>query len=555
MPNGIDTNYTADRATVLPSTNEALIHFSDQFQEQERQRRALLAVQQKAEQERIARGVGYIGDAMNPKDFKGADPVQRGIDQTLSDEKTNLLQWAKQNPNADPFTLAQKVEQSVKKVKDYSDLTLQIQLSQANAVAKHVDDPSIDSGLATDIMGHDAFFTDDGKGNKIINPNPKLKTADEYYSDLIKNHADKIIIPGDKTLRNMLADPHAQEENIPDIYDEKGNLVKAGGTSKVPYYAEKNFDQQGNLIGNKLKTVPYKLNGQVITEPVRDAFGKTTIKPVEVVPEEFYQSAMSKPGSISGSVNLELKRKYPTIDPDSPTGEMLKRKIFTDKVKNYADWSFKPNENQSAKLKKDAHQQWLQDENLRLAKGDNQLAASKFAWEKLKEEKKNPTIEDIVPLTVSIANSVGHDVPFYDSKGGTKMKRVVFKNEVDPTDLDMITANRKTADGEVQYVKPAIIHYKGEDIEGYYVDEVGNWYGQTPIEKDKNGVELPLSQKPVKISKERVADAQLKYYTKDDLPASSKGIRGTLKKLANRLAGAKYPDEKPKHTGKFDNIQ
>ncbi len=528
--------YVGDRATVLPDNTAALLHFSNQFSQLEAQRRAEKAAQQKAEQERVSKGVSYINNALDPKNFKGADLAQRGINENLSDKMNELLQWRKSNPGADDIDLAQQVQGAVKDIKSYADLTNEIQKSITDANSRHIDDPGIDSGMGADLMLHDALFTTDEYGNKVLNKSPKARTGDEYYADLLKNHPDKVILPGDPTLRKLLVDAHTQEENIPDTYDTKGNRTFAGGTVKVPYYGAKTFDEKGNLKGVKVRTTPYKLNGQTISEP--DANGK--LQPVEVVDDEMYNSLMSKPSSISAGVNLELKRRYPDVEEDSAMADMLRKKILTEKIGKYGDWAYKPNEDQTAKLKNQLRDDARAEEQLRLAREDNHLAREKFNFDKKKDEKKNLTIDDITPLTESIGNAVGEKHKFLDGKERT----FIPLNKIDAQDLEMITGNHKTESGEVKYVDPIeVTREDGTKDKGFYMDDEGNWEGQKPKTtgpKDR-----------IKIYKARVADAQLKYYTKDDLPASSKGTRGPLGTIG-RIIQRVMP--KPKTKGKFDNL-
>jgi len=82
MPDGY-MNYTGDEATVLPSNENSLLHFSSLFAQEAQQRQAQKAAQQKAEQERRLRVQTYLGNRLNDKSFNTDATYQGVIDNNL----------------------------------------------------------------------------------------------------------------------------------------------------------------------------------------------------------------------------------------------------------------------------------------------------------------------------------------------------------------------------------------------------------------------------------------------------------------------------------------
>jgi len=355
--------YHGDEATVLPDNTAAFIHFSDQFQRLEQERRQRLDAEKKAERERNARTQAYIGNAFDPDKFKGADLAQRGINEKLSMTMGKMLQLKRANPDLNDNDLAQMINQEAGRIKSFADKTKEIQASVGKAVTDiSQSDPSLDAGAFADLALHDAFFKTDAKGNKTLKEYDEITPlqSNEYLASTIKNHKDKILKPGYATLQGLLKDPKTQEDNTEDVYDPKtGDRLLAGATTKLPYYAQKVVDNKGNITGVKVKTVPYKVNGEVI----KDHYGK----PVEVLPDEFYNTLTQRPSSITAQLETEFEKKYPNVDPDGPMADMLKKQIMTELVSNHADWTYKPNKDQSADLKYKLNKDRREEERLRLA--------------------------------------------------------------------------------------------------------------------------------------------------------------------------------------------
>ena len=508
MPDGY-MNYTGDQATVMPDNTQALMHFSNLFAQQAQERQAQKLAQQKAEQERISKGVSYLGNAFDPKKYTAPDLVAQKVHDDLTQSTEELSKMYKDNPNMNMADLQMEAIKRMQNIRDYVDKANAIKAAATSATASFQGDPSVDSPMATDLMLHDSLMKDDGSGNKVLRSYNELPSvsASDLYNQTLANHADKIIKPGDLALRHLLADPNPIKDTAPSVFDAHGNLVKSGGSTVIPFYQEKNVDAKGNLLGVKLKTEPYVVDGKQVTEPVKDANGNVTYQPVRVVPDATYHEIMDRPSSVSASINLAFQKQYPNVDPESPMADLLKRKILTDKMSTYATGSFKANDDakEGSRLKHQAFSEAMQRANL-----SNSNARLGIAETLLKMKKdKAASGEDIagyVPDFLGSANeNYGTDAEVEDQAGKPAVSHWFSPNEpavpptyktvriipatADPKDLNII-AGKPDASGQ-RPVPPKTFTLKdGTKVQGYQYDPTtGNATGDGGVEINRQSVQ------------------------------------------------------------------
>jgi len=394
--------------------------------------------------------------------------------------------------------------------------------------------PELDEAALLSLARHDASYKRDANGDYQLNDMASVDPNKQWVMDAYNRNSHNLY-PEDAAVsnRNKLLETEKLEKRtqLPTYDPKTGNRIEPGYDGNVPSQlvdVVPDPKNKGKYI-TQVKSEVYKLPGS------KDPYVDNNGNPVKVLPEslfkKYYNADEAVRAQIDRKVNRELEKAAnfdgsgeSNFSPDSEYANMLRRKFTYDSVESSVNgrYTLDTPKDESDARRNQIRDNQRSDESLALARKSSQLALAKFNYQKLKDEKKNPTVDDITPLTVSIAETSGEDVgaaEYVNGKWEPRMKRFVNIDNIDAKDLEMI----KGKDG----VEPVKIERKGKEVSGYFVTADGDWIG----EEDKV------------IKKERVVDDQLKYFTKDDLPASSKGVRGTIKSAINKVFTPKT--EKP----------
>lgn len=534
MPDG-SGNYQGDWAVVLPDNTAPLMHLHDQFLQIEENHQRQLAKQAAEDAKRRGSLQKYIGDTLDRKGLLSGTVQDENLSHMITDAQVKNYGLIGKVPDEE---LRTSIARDVDNIFQYTTKAKEIQANTTADLAELIKKyPEIDPAALAEVSAIDAFYDIDDKGNKKLKDLNKIDPTKRYAIDALTNHPDKVFIKG-KALDDELNTFDKEKEPFgkPSVYDNQNNRTFIGFKGNYPSrLVEADLDKNENTVittRGKLATLP---DGTLLKMPVKDpATGNINYEQFKVIDEQNYSSLIKRPG-VFADVNNRAKEEIdalneinrakgnPEVSMTGPLAETWKRKVLYDMVQEKVKDRYKltPEDDESQKRKDAA-------ERLNLAKEDNYLARQKLNWEKLKADKKVPTIEDITPLTVSIAKDKGVDV-YFDGKDKPPT-RVVYTKDIDPKDMNMVTGTNKD---EKNLVKPYKI--TGSPLQYYKDLGNGDWEGE--------GGKI--------IKWQRVVDDQLKYLTKEDTPASSKGNRssGLINKAKNFLnGGGNKPKAKKKLT-------
>jgi hypothetical protein len=518
-----NSSYMGDWTVVLPDNSRNILYQGQQLQEIARQRQAAEAAQAKADAERDANYSKIIADGLDPSKVKDQDLYALLAMEDLAKTQNKLLQTVQQRRLAGkPMQEGEvrgEVASQVARINGDHNTAQQKQKEIADAVAA-LKGPGIDDKKLLGLAINEYFTNiDPTNGKRSIDPTKWNK--DLHGADVVKNILEKHygVVGDNKGVDQAISEVFGKDNKVnidsPTETDPNtGQIKKVGYKATLNSFQEIKKDAAGNPLSVDIRQEPVLLpNGKPLLNI--DGTPKTTVakdverKFLDTYPGLAVQIKKELADKI-GNENMIRKSHaeangLPFLPISDEEADIIKSDIVLDKLRknmpptpiNKDDTGQKQFDNQLAL------------ERLRLAKEDNWLAADRLKFEKAKQNKETP---EITPLTISIANARGVDIPSYDGKTNT---RVVYTKDIGQKEQELIAGYVEEVDLKGnKTIEPKVLPLKTNNGNKYYeVLENGDWKGQ-----DSKGVEKI-------IPKEQVADEQLKYYTKDDLPASSKGNR------------------------------
>lgn len=526
MPNAAGVN-NIDRATVLPSSTPVLLHFSDQFAQHEAQKQAQELADQKAEDARQIALAKYEGGALDPKNF---DPsLQPELDASL---KTLAEAHKQKKTIPEIMNIADNLSAGLafksKKIKE-------AQLGVAKQVAGYMkNDPYADP----------VALTTGALKNALSNGGQFDETKD-YIAPVIKDLGGNLYHPQatGKAQEDFFKNAKTVDVEEPATYNDNGSLKTPGFKAKLPDLVKVNTDKEGNVIYKNGKA-SYSVPGENYRLPGGDHdYADADGKPVKVVPQsvfdEVYKNHPAMMAPIENKVRQVLETPVKTkqgdvqMGPDSDYADMLRKKFTYDFLNEQTSGKYplNPQDDKS-----------FQNQNavarLKLAQANHSLSSARFSYQKTKDEKKDVTVTDINPLTFQIADERGVDI--VDGDNPDKLQRIVYAKYIGDKEGDIILGTHKNIEGD----KEANVYpYKSTNGLPYYkVLPNGDWEGlDSKDEKTANPKIIPTDQ---------VKNEQLKYLSKDDLPASSyvKPVTkkdSPIKRAAKAIKNAFTPKPKP----------
>lgn len=526
MPNAAG-QFLGDRATVLPDNTNVLLHFSDQFAQRERQAQIEKDRAAQAEDQRQIALAKYEGDALDPKKF---DP---SLENDLNDSLKQLADAHKAKKTIPELMgmadqLSTNLAIKSKKIKE-----MQIGVAAQVAARKKIDPYIDESALTTGAL--------------------KNAITDPKGFDATKNYVDDVINDLGPDLYHPQATGKAQQElldkaKLVDVeehptYNSDGSLKTPGFKGKLdPALVKVNTNPDGSVkytngkASYDVQSENYRLpgtdhdytddNGQpvkVVTDAVFEKIYKNNpaaIAPIEAKVRKILQTPVKTP---QGDVNMS---------PNSDYANMLRKKLTYDWLSEKLKDKFPLNPQEDKSL-----QYTDAKKRLQLAEQNHSLSQQRLWYQQSKESGKAVTIDDIIPLTEQIEKRAGVDITGKDGKP----VRVVYARDIGAKEGEIIIGKHKDENGEMV---PDVTPYKTNTGKPYYEVKLnGDWEGE-------GGKVIPVNQ---------VKNEQLKYLSKDDLPASSyvkpvapkkeHPIVTGAKKVAAAIKNVVTPKGKPKPSG------
>lgn len=513
--------YQGDYAVILPDNSRNILYQGQQLMEITKQRQAAAAAQAKADAEREDAYMKLVGEKFDPSKHTAGSVYDPEVTQRIADAQGKYLEYLRQQKAAgkkvDESYLRQGIAQDVAGIKQDDDFAKAKQKEILDAVeamkGPGVDDKKL-AGLALS-----EYFNHTNPENGQRSMDPSKWNRDASGADVVANIAAKHfgIVGNNKGVDESIAETMAKDNKVkidnPTITDPKsGQVQKVGYKAELNSHQQIKYDKNGDPVGVDIRQEPVLLpNGKPLLNV--DGTPKTTVA------KDLEEKYLARPGfalsvkkELSDKVGEENQRRkmfadatgLPFMPITNEEADIIKSDIVLDKLRknmpptpiNKDDVGQKQFENQMA-LKR-----------LQLQQQDNFLASEKFKFDKAKQNKETP---EITPLTISIAEARGVDIPNHE--GG--VTRVVYTKDIGQKENDIIAGQLIQEDKKgVKTVEPIVWPFKTNNGNTYYEAlPNGDWKGQTKDGKEKI------------IPKEQVADEQLKYYTKDDLPLSTKGQR------------------------------
>lgn len=523
MPNAAG-QFNIDRATVLPSVTPVLEHFSNEFAQHEAKKQAQAEADQKTEEARQIALAKYEGGALDPKNF---DPsLQPDIDASLK-QLADAHKQKKSIPEIMGMAdqLSAGLTMKSKKIKE-------AQLGVAKQVAGYMkNDPYADP----------VALTTGALKNALAN-NGQFDESRDYISPVVKDLGGNLYHPQatGKATEDFFKDAKTVDVEEPATYNDNGSLKTPGFKSKLPDLVKVDTDKDGNVIYKNGKA-SYSVHGENYRLPGNNRdYIDPSGKPVKVVPQGVFDAVYKNhPAMVAPIENkvrqaLEIPVSTPNGDvqmgPDSDYADMLRKKFTYEFLteKTAGKYPLNPQEDKS-----------FQNQNavarLKLAQQNSSLSASRFAYQKLKDDKKDVGTQDINPLTFQIADERGVDI--VNGEHPDQMQRIVYTRDIGDKESEIIVGKHKNEEGvEVPNVLPK---RSTNGLPYYEVKPNGDWEGE-----DAKG-------KPKIIPVDQVKNEQLKYLSKDDLPASTyvKPVPkkdSPIKKAINAIKNAVTPKPKAK---------
>lgn len=483
-----------DRATVLPSSEGVLQHFSNQLLQKDQIRYAREQADKERELQRQIQLQKYIGDSLDPKSF---DPSQtKDVEAALS-----------------TMVEAQKSGQGIPQLMGLAD-NLSSQLKMANNKIKQ--GQQVAAAQVAAYMKKDPYADMQAVNNATIKKmmvdnkwdiDPTVDYADEAAKEL--NTGGLLYSPQARQkakddFREVLFDPKrlTKFDENPE-YDEKGNLTRAGVEAKInPVVVDFEKDKDGRVVYDKFGRTNYGVkskNYQIDGKDLLDNEGK----PVKVASDELFSFYKNNP-ALAADIEDEIRKKG--IPANSITADVERQRMFYDFLNDETKGRYEviTPKNESAERKSK-----IQAQNLAKAQFAETKRMHDFSIKKYNQE--NATnVRDLIGEYVS-KSAKKVSVPSLD--GGLSLQELTV---IENSDID-------AGDREKYFGGVSPIEFDGKEY--WLVNDNGDLVGEGNQIVNRQAVT------------ERLAD-DTKKDTKKAVPV---GKRNILKKAADRIKQAITP--------------
>ena len=394
MPD-INGAYHGDEANVLPDNTAAFLHFSDQFAQNEQNRRQQLASQQKAEQERYGRVQKGIhdgiynpallkNDATNPMMRQAMDAVSANAMQTLNTQGEAAAQDVISKGAMDLAAGSERIAQTNKNIVD--------------GIAKYQSQNSgWDGATASHVAATDAWYKKDANGKLVPKNLNEIDSNADYAGNVLKGEHSSDLWSDKESLKatnDMIGKEKIEDANQPTTYKQGvGSLEQLGYHGKVPAYLVDPVNVDGKMTA-QLKSANYRLPG------AEHDFVDNERQNVKVLPPHLFNQYYNGNDGFAAMVNKQVRSELEKVaggkdgvqyGPQSDYADMLKQKYAYEALKGQVDGKFtitsekddsanemrkvQDQKNQNQRLSLAEHNSARQDEKMNaiLAKGKDPI--------------------------------------------------------------------------------------------------------------------------------------------------------------------------------------
>lgn len=527
-----NSTYNGDQATVYGDNSANILHMADQLQAVNERRAALKQRQAEEDQRRQDAYQKYIGDRLDVTKNTDVNPAQSYIDNELQTAQKKLSAAAATGKLSES-QLRQAVEGEVSRIKGIHDKATNLYQAAKDGAASYSTEAGLDHQKLQDLAIHDSFYSPDGKGNYVMDPNKwQAPNASQIAGQTLDKHYGTVGTGEgvDEAVQTEFGKVKPEVIDVPAQVDkETGQQIQAGYKINKHNFQELGTDAKGNPYLD-IRKEPVIVDGKQITNP--DGTPKMTIakdledrflsKPgfaIQVKKElndKIGDENMKRQAINQNMINRGLPPTLPMISGDSHEAEILKSDIVLQKLRNNmpgGEIAIKDDKDFENRMK--VKQMQNADAHLSLAKDNNNLAHQKWDWYKAHPKDLAADQANGKDFFTEAVNSYGKDVEvetkpevshFFGSNEpaeyGTKK---IIPETADPKDLNIIVGE-KNAKG-VRPVQPTTYKTKdGGTVKGWEVnvDSAGAPVGLTSYDKkgkvtgtiDKNRVNETF-EKPI----------------------------------------------------------
>jgi hypothetical protein len=522
-------NYLGDRAGILPSNTEAMVHFSNEFAQMENQKRAEQDRLQRADQDRRMRLQKYLGDRLNNKDFQTGSTyngiVESNLQQIAADANKKLIQGVPEDQ------IMQDIDNGARDLRVKASKVNELDKNITNSAAARLKaDPTLDGAALISAARHNASYKQDKDGNWV----PKdiateVDPSQDWVGDAYTQSPELFHKAGSdaQTLKTMMDKSRLQEQPVADNpqYDKNNRLIYSGFKGKLPPFVNVIKDGNGHFVpdatGNPQVEISgahnYKLPGS------NHDFVSSTGQKVKVVPDEVYNVL---PDAVKAGIEGQVKKVLETpvnfdgsgpsnFSPSSEYANMLRKNIAYQMMQGEVAnrYKFTTPDDKSFQRQHSSFGEAMARARLALAQTNSGRAQAEFDWRKMNKENGGGGNAP-EPLTDRYAREKGKTVT--DPITGQSYKYVDV-NDIDKGDLKHIVGGKYNALG--QLIGEATPPIQSGDKKGYMIGDDGNWYGAngTPISREE--------------AYKRQLDAHKSLANKTELPAEKKTIVQKIKQV------------------------
>jgi hypothetical protein len=454
-----NTPYYGDQATVLPSNTSAILHFSNLFAQQEKERQVQKAAQQKAEQQRKDKIDSDLSVMFNNPAFKVSSDYQPAIDNGLSGMMHQSSQELLSGVPVD--VVKQHILDATLKLKEDAN---KVNEGNKNIAAMTTfmaqKYPGLDPAALAMYAKKNFHFTKDQDGNDVLRDFSQLKPNDNHVADAYHNHYENLFTTDaqNSAVSRLFDSQKLQDVGEDPTYDANHNLVSPGYKGKLSPLVTIKKDANGKTIyrnGSPVTDIAGSANYRMPDQQTDyvDENGKKVPTVSDDVYRQYYSGALGSgiEKQVKDQINKANSGGY-QIGLDSSYADMLRKSILYQELKGEADnrYKFATPADKSAQLKHQAFSEYMQRANLNNSNARLGIAEQSLKMRKDAVAAKNPqpptddflsTANDLYGKDVQVANPQDFGNPSMPSYGTIR----VIPTTADPRDLDIMAGKPNKA--------------------------------------------------------------------------------------------------------------
>jgi hypothetical protein len=291
---------------ILPQNNSAANLAANVFQIAQ-QRKAETERKRKEDEARQNALVGYLGKEFDYENYAtgtAADPL---VVKQLQETKTKLADIIRKNPGMGAAELMMMAQQDAAKIAKYSAIAKNLNTTIKSGIKEFEDDKGLDAKSLERLALQKAFMKKNDSGQWVIKDPSELEQAmqEDHVGSILTDHPE--LVTKDNT--GFISSLSKIKTNT------VGDKRDVGYMAELHPFDEITKDEKGNPSGIRTRQETVQLGNTKVPILADDAY------------QMLFNTASSR-----GTLNKELKRMYPELDPRSEEAEIVRRKIALDMV-------------------------------------------------------------------------------------------------------------------------------------------------------------------------------------------------------------------------------